>query len=62
ALLQELNGDNLTIVMVTHEADVAACATRRLVLRDGRLVMDERHQAEAALARLAALPVESGPT
>ncbi len=43
ALLQWLNREHgLTIVMVTHEADVAACASRVISMRDGRVVSDER--------------------
>jgi len=38
-LLDELNRDSaLTIVVITHEPDVAAKAGRRVTLRDGRLV------------------------
>jgi putative ABC transport system ATP-binding protein len=37
-LLQQLNReDGLTIVLITHEAEVAAQAQRTLILRDGRL-------------------------
>ncbi len=41
ALFQELNDSGITIVMVTHEPDVAAFARRNLVFRDGRIVSDE---------------------
>jgi len=41
AVLQALNRQGLTIVMVTHESDIAAYTTRQIVLRDGRLVRDE---------------------
>ena len=41
ALLQALNQQGLTIVMVTHEPDIAAYATRQVFFRDGRLVRDE---------------------
>jgi putative ABC transport system ATP-binding protein len=41
ALLQRLNRDGLTIVLVTHEPDIAAYATRVVSFRDGRLVKDE---------------------
>ncbi|RAO54341.1 Phosphonates import ATP-binding protein PhnC [Micromonospora noduli] len=34
-LLQELNASGLTVVVVTHDADVAAAAPRRLMLSDG---------------------------
>jgi putative ABC transport system ATP-binding protein len=36
-LLDQLHADGRTIVMITHEEDVAQHANRRLVLRDGRL-------------------------
>ncbi len=39
-LLTELNAQGLTIVMVTHEADIAAWARRCIVFRDGRVVED----------------------
>ncbi len=41
AVLQALNQRGLTIVLVTHEPDIAAYATRQIVFRDGRLVRDE---------------------
>ncbi|MBP2226920.1 putative ABC transport system ATP-binding protein [Azospirillum agricola] len=43
ALFQRLNRAGLTIVLVTHEPDVARFAGRVLSFRDGRLV-DDRHQ------------------
>ena len=50
-LLQELNQGGMTVVMVTHEADVARFARRVLRFRDGRLVKDRRNKApEDALA------------
>jgi putative ABC transport system ATP-binding protein len=41
AVLQALHQQGLTIVLVTHEADIAAYATRQISFRDGRLVRDE---------------------
>lgn len=41
ALLQALNEQGLTIVLVTHEPDIAAYAQRHIAFRDGRLVADE---------------------
>ena len=38
ALLEELNDDGLTLVLVTHDAEHAARARRQLRLRDGRIV------------------------
>jgi putative ABC transport system ATP-binding protein len=40
ALLQELNRTGITIVLVTHEHDIAAFASRLLSFRDGRLIAD----------------------
>jgi putative ABC transport system ATP-binding protein len=58
ALLQRLNREGLTIVLVTHELDIAAYASRCLTFRDGRLRGDEYQttprDAVAALAELAA--------
>ena len=40
-LLQELNRGGMTVVLVTHEGDVARFARRVLRFRDGRLVEDQ---------------------
>jgi putative ABC transport system ATP-binding protein len=48
-LLQELNRTaGLTIVMVTHEADIAAYARRLVVFTDGRIVSDTPTKQEGA--------------
>jgi len=39
-LLTQLNAQGMTIVMVTHETDIAQWAGRRIVFRDGRIVED----------------------
>lgn len=42
-LLQELNtSDGMTVVMVTHEPEVAAATRRIVTLRDGRVLSDEQ--------------------
>jgi putative ABC transport system ATP-binding protein len=41
AILQALNKRGLTIVLVTHESDIAAYAKRQVAFRDGRIVRDE---------------------
>ena len=57
ALLQRLNREGLTIVLVTHELDIAAYASRGLTFRDGRLKSDEHAaQPRDAAATLAELP------
>jgi putative ABC transport system ATP-binding protein len=42
ALLQELNRQGVTLVVVTHDQGVAAAMTRRVELRDGQVVRDSR--------------------
>lgn len=41
ALFQELNDQGMTICFVTHEPDIAAFTKRKVVFRDGRIIMDE---------------------
>ena len=41
-LFTELSEEGITIVMVTHEDDIAAYAKRQLLMRDGKLVKDIR--------------------
>ena len=41
-LFTELSAEGITIVMVTHEDDIAAYAKRHLVMKDGKLVKDDR--------------------
>jgi len=49
ALFQQLNGQGITIVVVTHEPDVAVYATRIVLMRDGQILTDQpvtnRHSA-----------------
>ncbi|HEY5146227.1 MAG TPA: ABC transporter ATP-binding protein [Polyangiaceae bacterium] len=64
ALLQRLNRDRgITIVLVTHERDIAACASRVVTMRDGRIVTDVvQGEPLDAAAELEALPrADDGP-
>jgi len=58
ALFQELNRDGITIVLVTHEEQVAEHARRIMRLTDGRLASDKRVEqpleARAVLAQMVA--------
>ncbi|TFW70090.1 macrolide ABC transporter ATP-binding protein [Methylotenera oryzisoli] len=42
ALFSELNQEGITIVLVTHEADIAEHASRQVRFLDGRIVQDTR--------------------
>jgi putative ABC transport system ATP-binding protein len=57
-VFQKLNDQGITIVMVTHELDVARFTRRMVVLRDGKIVTDEvvqnRSFAEKELLQLRA--------
>ena len=69
-VFQKLNEQGITIVMVTHELDIARYCKRNLILRDGVVVRDEptqdRHLADVELARLreaeAAAKLTTNPT
>jgi putative ABC transport system ATP-binding protein len=48
ALIRELHAGGQTVVMVTHEPEIAAQCRRVVRLRDGRIVSDTRNDAENA--------------
>jgi putative ABC transport system ATP-binding protein len=39
-LFQQLNGEGLTIIVVTHNRELAGAARRQIVLSDGRVISD----------------------
>jgi putative ABC transport system ATP-binding protein len=62
-VFQELNDAGITIVMVTHEPDIARYARRVVVMRDGRITRDypveKRGRAAQDLAAMPAVNVEA---
>jgi putative ABC transport system ATP-binding protein len=48
ALLQQLNREGITIVLVTHEHDIADFAGRIISFRDGKVVEDRKNAAKDA--------------
>ena len=55
-VFQKLNDQGITLVMVTHELDIAHYTKRTVIMRDGRIVTDapvaDRLKADLELARL----------
>ena len=52
-ILSDLNADGRTIVIITHEAHVAAACKRVVVLRDGEIVEDRRNAPTRSVPPLA---------
>jgi macrolide transport system ATP-binding/permease protein len=44
ALLQGLNAQGITVIIVTHEEEIARMASRVIRMRDGAIQADERHR------------------
>ena len=66
ALFQELNDQGITVVIVTHEMEVAQYAKRIVEMRDGRIIRDQlvanRRRAADDLLNMEAEPAEdAGP-
>ena len=60
ALLQKLSHQGMTIVIVTHEREIAEFASRIITFRDGQVVSDVAHNPEDAEAILANIPHPGG--
>ncbi|MFY7952398.1 MAG: ABC transporter ATP-binding protein [Armatimonadaceae bacterium] len=63
-IFQELNREGKTVIMVTHENDIAQHATRIIRFRDGQIVEDaavvDRHDARAELEAMDAAKAAAG--
>jgi putative ABC transport system ATP-binding protein len=59
ALFQQLNRDGTTVIVVTHEPDVARYASRLIRFRDGHVLSDARQKPSDAAAELATLQAET---
>lgn len=53
-ILQQLNARGITIVLVTHDSSIASYCQRQIVLRDGRVVEDQRNPAPVLARNLLA--------
>ena len=47
-IFQQLNRQGITIIMVTHEPEVAEFTGRQIIFRDGLIISDTRHAAKSA--------------
>jgi putative ABC transport system ATP-binding protein len=54
ALFQELGAQGITIALVTHEPDVAAFASRVVVVKDGKILEDRRQEPKRAALEVGA--------
>ena len=45
-----LNRQGITLIVVTHESDIAAFARRKITFRDGLVVADEKVESEKRIA------------
>lgn len=59
ALLQKLNSQRMTIVMVTHEPDIAAFASRIVTFRDGKIISDVKNSPANAQTQLNTAQMET---
>ena len=61
ALFQELGRSGITVLLVTHEPDIAQYASRVLVMRDGRVLSDNRREPKRAVPPPLAAGEEASP-
>jgi putative ABC transport system ATP-binding protein len=52
ALLTQLNQQGMTVVVVTHEPEVAAYASRTITFKDGRIIDDSSNKKVSSLGGL----------
>ncbi len=58
-IFQDLNrSSGITVILVTHEPDIAEYASRQVVFRDGRILQDRRLKPRQARAALAGMPLQ----
>ncbi|WP_122519033.1 MacB family efflux pump subunit [Pannonibacter phragmitetus] len=58
-ILRELHAEGKTVIIVTHDANVAALAERTIEIRDGEIVADYRQDKQAGAAAVSAGPQEA---
>ncbi|MBP8591181.1 ABC transporter ATP-binding protein [Candidatus Shapirobacteria bacterium] len=51
-IFQDLNERGHTLVVITHEEDIGACAKRIITIKDGRLVSDKKNKRRKMVGKL----------
>lgn len=51
-ILQDLHKEGHTIIMVTHDPNIAATATRVIEIKDGQIIRDDRQQSYSEILKL----------
>jgi putative ABC transport system ATP-binding protein len=58
-VFQRLNDQGITVVLVTHEPDIAQYSKRMVAMKDGRMILDQPvRKRRSASVELAAAPLE----
>ena len=58
-VFQRLNDQGITVVLVTHEPDIAQYARRMVAMKDGQMILDQPvRKRRTASVELAATPLE----
>lgn len=61
-IFQELNRKGITIIIITHEPDIADFAKRKILFRDGLIVSDKKNERPLNAATvLASMPIPKDP-
>jgi putative ABC transport system ATP-binding protein len=58
-LFQKLNDQGITVLLVTHEHDVAEYAKRIIELKDGKIIRDEKQEQRRAADVVASMNPDS---